>query len=115
MTEEQKPQDGVSVHTGFPNPAIDQRLQALDFNKILVRHAASTYMFRLRGNEWEDAGIYDGDIAVVDRNLDPKKSDAVLWWNEPKGEFSISKYTDMPKTATCWGVITSTIHQLRKD
>jgi hypothetical protein len=115
MTEENKPSDGVSVHTGFPNPAIDHRLQTLDFNKLLVRHAASTYMFRLRGDEWEGAGIFDGDIAVVDRHLDPKKNDVVLWWNEPEGEFSISTYTDMPKTAACWGVITSTIHQLRKD
>lgn len=115
MTEGNKPGDGVSVHTGFPNPAIDQRLQTLDFNKLLVRHAASTYMFRLRGDEWEGAGIFDGDIAVVDRHLDPKKSDVVLWWNESKGEFSISKYAAMPKEAACWGVITSTIHQFRQN
>lgn len=105
--------DGVSVHTGFPNPAIDQRLQTLDFNKLLVQHAASTYMFRVRGNEWEGAGVFDGDIAVIDRALDPRKTDTVIWWDEPKGEFAISKYHDMPKTAALWGVITATIHQLR--
>ena len=115
MTGQHEPQEGVSIHTGFPNPAIDQRLQTLDFNKLLVRHSASTYMFRVRGNEWEGAGVFDGDIAVVDRTLDPRKADVVLWWNEVKGEFSISKYTDMPKQAACWGVITSSIHQFRKD
>jgi DNA polymerase V len=111
----EKQSDGVSVHTGFPNPAIDGRLAALDFNKLLIRHAASTYMFRVRGFEWEGAGIFDGDIAVVDRALDPHKNDVVLWWSESAGEFSISKHSAMPKEAACWGVITATIHQFRKD
>lgn len=110
-----KPQDGVSIHTGFPNPAIDQRLQTLDFNKLLIHHAASTYMFRISGNEWEEMGIFGGDIAVIDRALDPRKSDTVVWWNEQEGEFAITTYTDMPKTAALWGVVTTTIHQLRQD
>lgn len=113
MTEEREPSDGVSIHTGFPNPAIDQRLQTLDFNKLLVRHSASTYMFRLRGNEWEGVGVFDGDIAIVDRALDPRKNDVVLWWNESQGEFAISRYNAMPREASCWGVITATIHQFR--
>lgn len=112
---EDKPQDGISIHTGFPNPAADARLQTLDFNRLLIRYAASTFMFRVRGNEWEAAGVFDGDIAVVDRALDPRKTDTVLWWNEPKGEFSISKYPGMPAEATLWGTLTATIHQFRKD
>ncbi len=115
MTKESRQPDGVSVHTGFPNPAIDGRLSGLDFNKLLITHAASTYMFRLRGNEWEGAGIFDGDIAVVDRALDPRKTDVVLWWDDHSGEFAISKLSDMPSEATCWGVITATIHQLRTE
>ena len=113
MAEEEKP-TGVSVHTGFPNPAADKRLTGLDLNQLLIKHAGSTYMFRLRGNEWEGAGVFDGDIAIVDRNLDPRKADVVLWWDEPKGEFSISKLSDMPAGAACWGVITATIHQFRQ-
>lgn len=112
MQEEKQP-DGVSVHTGFPNPAVDQRLQTLDLNKLLIQHAASTYMFRVRGNEWEGAGVFDGDIAIVDRALDPRKTDVVIWWDETAGEFAISKFTDIPKTAALWGVITATIHQFR--
>lgn len=113
--EDKQSQEGVSIHTGFPNPAIDQRLQALDFNKLLVHHSASTYMFRLRGNEWEGVGVFDGDIAIVDRALDPRKTDVVLWWDEDAGEFSISHYNSMPRQASCWGIITATIHQFRQD
>ena len=108
------PPDGVSVHTGFPNPAIDQRLQALDFNQLLIENTVSTYMFRVRGNEWEGAGVFDGDIAVVDRALNARKNDVVIWWKEGGGEFAISHLHAMPQNASMWGVVTATIHQFRK-
>ena len=113
MDENKRP-EGVSVHTGFPNPAADKSLQTLDFNKLLLEHPASTYMFRIEGSEWEDAGVFDNDIAIVDRALDPRKADVVIWWGEESGEFSISKYSKMPKTARLWGVVTASIHQFRK-
>lgn len=111
MSGQRKQPGGVSVHTGFPNPATDARLHTLDFNQLLIRHTASTYMFRIEGNEWEEIGVHGGDIAVVDRALDPRKTDVVIWWNETEGEFSISHYPAMPKEASLWGVITATIHQ----
>lgn len=105
---------GLSVHTGFPNPATDTSLRTLDLNKILIANSASTYLFRVRGSDWESTGIFDGDVAIVDRALDPHKNDVVIWWDESHTQFSISTYKNMPKEATLWGVITSTIHQFRK-
>ena len=113
MKAEEQHQEGVSVHTGFPNPATDQSLHTLDFNQLLVQHTASTYMFRVQGSEWEGAGVFDNDIAIIDRALDPRKADVVLWWDETTSEFAISTYAKMPKTAAFWGVITATIHQFR--
>jgi len=110
---EENDQVGVSIHAGFPNPAADKSLQTLDLNQLLVQHGSSTYMFRVRGNEWEGAGIFDKDIAIIDRALDPRKTDIVIWWDETRGEFAISTYNTMPKTGACWGVVTATIHQLR--
>jgi len=114
MREEDQTPDGVSIHTGFPNPAADKSLQTLDFNQLLVQHGASTYMFRVRGNQWEAAGVFDRDIAVVDRALDPRKDDVVIWWNEAAGEFSVSHYHAKSREGSCWGVVTATIHQFRK-
>jgi len=111
--QEDQPQDGVSVHAGFPNPAADKSLQTLDFNQLLIQHGTSTYMFRVRGSEWEDTGVFDNDIAVVDRALDPRSNDVTVWWNEAKGEFAIGTHGTMPHGASCWGVVTSTIHQFR--
>lgn len=106
--------EGVSVHTGFPNPAADQRLRSLDLNQLLINHTASTYFFRVRGNEWESAGIFDGDIAIIDRALDASPSDTVLWWSGSAQTFCISTLAAMPQEAIVRGVITATIHQFRK-
>lgn len=113
MAEDPNNLDGVSIHTGFPNPAIDQHLRPLDFNKLLIENSISTYMFRVRGNEWEKSGVFDGDIAVVDRALNAGKNDVVIWWKEGVDEFAISRAHDMPNGAAMWGVVTATIHQFR--
>jgi DNA polymerase V len=114
MREDVQP-SGVSVHAGFPNPAADTSLGGLDLNRLLIRSSASTFLFRLSGNDWENFGIFDGDIAVVDRAVDARKGDLVIWWDEHVDEFAISKYKDLPAGATVWGVVTSTVHQFRKD
>jgi hypothetical protein len=68
----------------------------------------------VRGNEWEAAGVFDNDIALVDRALDPRRSDVVIWWDDTRGEFIISVYSKMPAGASLWGVITASIHEFRK-
>ena len=103
--------NGVSVHAGFPNPATDSLIKSPDFNRLLVKHPASTFCFRIEGRDWEGEGIYSGDIAVVDRAQDPIKTDAVIWTHE--GSFAISKFTKVPAEAEVWGVVTATIHSLR--
>jgi SOS-response transcriptional repressor LexA len=113
MREEHR-QQGISVHTGFPNPAADTSLRSLDLNQLLIAHGASTYFFRVRGNEWEQGGVFDNDIAIVDRALTPRQGDTAIWWNEQQNEFAISTYKNMPPDAVFWGVITATIHQHRK-
>jgi DNA polymerase V len=115
MTNEERTQpDGVSIHTGFPNPAADTSLRSLDLNQLLIVHSTSTYFFRVRGSEWEDAGVFDGDLAIVDRAMDVRKTDTVIWWNKDSDQFSISLCSRVPHDAEVWGVITSTIHQHRK-
>jgi hypothetical protein len=116
MNEEQASEtsDGVSEHTGFPNPATDTSLNGLDLNKLLVVHSASTYFFRVRGNEWEGMGVFDGDLAIIDRALDARQTDTVIWWDGRGEQFSISGYRQVPDDAIIWGVVTSTIHQHRK-
>lgn len=112
MNEEQD-FEGVSIHAGFPNPAADKSLGNLDIHQLLVTRPASTFLFRIAGDQWQHMGIFNNDIAVIDRALDARSGDLVVWWHENTGEFSISHKKDMPPDALLWGVVTSTVHQFR--
>ena len=59
-----------SVKAGFPSPAGDVR-EHLDLMKLLVRHNASTFFFRIDGVSMVDADMDEGDIIIVDRAVEP--------------------------------------------
>ena len=59
-----------TVKAGFPSPADDFR-EKLDLVKLLVRHSASTFFFRIDGVSMVDADMDEGDIIIVDRSLEP--------------------------------------------
>lgn len=58
------------VKAGFPSPAEDIR-EKLDLVKLLVRHKASTFFFRVSGVSMVDADMDEGDIIIVDRAVQP--------------------------------------------
>ena len=58
------------VKAGFPSPAEDVR-EKLDLIKLLVRHKASTFFFRVSGVSMVDADMDEGDIIIVDRAVQP--------------------------------------------
>jgi len=111
MNNDSRQTDGVSVHSGFPNPAADKTLANLDLHQLLVQRPASTFLFRIAGNHWHEIGIFDGDIAVIDRALSPHANDIVAWWNETHGEFELSHFKTVPEGGEVFGVVTATVHQ----
>jgi DNA polymerase V len=107
--------DGVSVHTGFPNPALDRRGEnralALDLNRLLVRNPSSTYLFRINGHNWADQGIFDGDVAVVDRAMQAGPGDLLIIWRG--SDTVICRQSQLEPTDQPWGVVTAVIHNTR--
>lgn len=104
--------DGVSAHTGFPNPALDSSLDSLDLNRHLIKHPAGSYFMRISGNNWKDQGIFDGDIAIIDRVISPSTNDLVIWW---EGEsFVIGPRHKLPLDIPQWGTVTTIIHTYKK-
>ena len=59
-----------SVKAGFPSPSEDVR-EKLDLVKLLVRHSASTFFFRIDGVSMVDADMDEGDLIIVDKAVDP--------------------------------------------
>ncbi len=80
------------IKAGFPSPAQDYMHDSLDFNRDLIRNPESTFYGRVEGDSMIEAGICDGDIAVIDRSLEAKNGDVIVAFvNE---EFTI-KYLDL--------------------
>jgi len=108
--------DGVSVHAGFPNPAADRRRAgvqlSLDLNQHLIKRPSSSFLFRVAGHSWASDGVFDGDIAVVDRALSAKPTDLVIIWQS--SGFSISRQQQLSLEDEPLGVVTSIIHQYRR-
>lgn len=58
------------VKVGFSSSSADIR-ESLDIVKLLVKHKASTFFFRVGGVSIADSGMSEGDIVIVDRAVDP--------------------------------------------
>ena len=119
-----------SAAAGFPSPAEDYVDRPLDFNELLIEHPAATFAIRIEGESMTGAGIFPGDIAVVDRARQPVNGNVVLALLD--GAFTVKRYRikdgtvwlqaenpafpDMPiadgQALEVWGVITRSIRML---
>ena len=76
------------VKAGFPSPAEDMR-EKLDLIKLLVRHKASTFFFRVSGVSMVDAALDEGDIIIVDRAIDPYNNCKAVCYID--GEYTVKR------------------------
>lgn len=122
------------IKAGFPSPAQDYLTGSIDLNRELIRHKETTFLARVSGSSLQEAGIYDGDIIVIDKSLDARNGDFVVAFID--GEFTLKefRYDENDRCAwliphnkdyspikvtedndfIIWGVLTYTIKQLRK-
>lgn len=112
---------------GFPSPADDYMERPLDFNELLIRNPPATFAVRIQGESMIGAGIFPGDLAVIDRSETPTHGRIVL--AIVSGEFTVKTYwskagrivlhaenpayPDLTVTEgmdfEVWGVLTSTV------
>lgn len=118
---------GPSLCAGFPSPADDFVENALELPRWLVPNPPATFLWRIAGDSMRDAGIFDGDLACVDRSLKPGHGSIVV--AAVDGEMSIKRMiiegnrarlafdnADLPvyaleelAEAAIWGVVRFTI------
>jgi len=75
------------VSAGFPSPAADHVEVKLSADDYLVKNPTATYFVRVRGDSMINAGIFDGDVLVVNRALEPSIGNIIL--AEIDGEFTV--------------------------
>lgn len=60
---------GQRLCAGFPSPADDFMEGALELPRWLVPNPPATFLWQISGESMRGAGIFDRDLAVVDRSL----------------------------------------------
>ena len=118
------------VGAGFPSPATDYIEDDIDLNSHLITNAPATFIIRVQGKSMTNVGIYDGDLLIVDKSLNPKNfSTVIVNINEElvvktlvksKGDNHLTSgsknrsdkinLTDNPEIII-WGVVTYVIHK----
>jgi DNA polymerase V len=76
-----------TVAAGFPSPAEDHGARRIDLIERLITHPQATYVMRVRGLSMVEAGIFDGDVVVVDRAIKPRSGQIVVAVVD--GEFTV--------------------------
>src|SRR6187401_1153770 len=118
--------------TGFGAAADDYMERGIDLNEQLIRNKPATFFMRVSGDAMIGAGIYSGDIVIVDRSVKPVSGKIVI--AILNGEMLIrrlektfNKLRLIPETSklapidvdmssgnefTIWGVVTYAIHSV---
>lgn len=87
--QESLPYFEEGVMAGFPSPVMGELNGTLNLNTLCIRHPATTYYVRARGDSMIGAGICDGDILVVDRSIEAQHGDIIIAAID--GEFTVKR------------------------
>jgi DNA polymerase V len=119
------------VAAGFPSPAEDHMVRRVDLMEQLIKHPQATFLLRVRGESMKDAGIFDGDVVLVDKAIQPRSGQVViavvdgefvcktLWQRAGRMKLKAANatYPDIsPKdgqTVEVWGVVVAAIKQFK--
>ncbi|HDQ44808.1 MAG TPA: translesion error-prone DNA polymerase V autoproteolytic subunit [bacterium] len=132
QTDMPLPLADARLSAGFPSPAENYFEETLDLNKFLIKHPAATFFVKVEGDSMIDAGIFPGDLLIVDRAVEPYPDAIVVAVLD--GEFTVKRIRKkdgrlflMPENRDyapieineetaflVWGVATYTIHPLSK-
>ena len=66
------------VPAGFPSPAADHIEKQISLDELLCIRAPSVYLVKIDGDSMQGAGIFAGDLAVVDRAIEPVHGHVVV-------------------------------------
>ncbi len=115
--------------TGFTAATDDYMERGIDLNEQLIRNKPATFFMRVKGSAMTGAGIYDGDVVIVDRSVKAMSGRVVI--ATLNGEMLIrrlektfNKLRLLPETPrlspidvdpmngdfSIWGVVTYVIH-----
>lgn len=120
-----------SVQAGFPSPADDYIDKKINLHEFLVRNKSATFFLKAHGESMLGAGIYDGDLLIVDRSIEASHNKIVIAVID--GELTVKRLLRRPHQVVLapenpdypefdithkehvyiWGVVTYAIHKIQ--
>lgn len=116
------------VPAGFPSPAADYEEVTLSLDELIDLRTPHVYLVRVEGPSMIGAGIYDGDVLVVNRALEARAGHIVVayvdggmtvkrlqvsqegvWLQAENPDYRAIRVTE---SLHVWGVATHNLHQL---
>ena len=73
-----RPLAEVPVRAGLPEQVDDGNADALTIDDYLIERPSQTVLIRVKGDSMMDAGIFDGDLVVVEKRPSANKGDIVV-------------------------------------
>ncbi|MFT9232201.1 MAG: S24 family peptidase [Bifidobacterium sp.] len=67
-----------AVRAGFPSVAQDYFAGDFSFDENVITNPDTTFILHVAGDSMEGAGIFDGDLLIVDRSISPAANDIVV-------------------------------------
>jgi DNA polymerase V len=118
------------IKAGFPSPADDYIEKKLDLNEHLISHPSATFFVRVKGDSMINAGIFSGDILIVDRSIEARNNKIVV--AVVNSEFTVKRFRKQSGKVTLipenpnyppieiteasefevWGVVVHVIHSV---
>ena len=87
----------IGVSAGFPSPADDYKEKKLDLNDLLIRQPEATFFAKASGDSMTGAGIFDGDLLIVDRSITATDGKIVI--AVVNGELTVKRFKIVGRTA----------------
>ncbi len=120
------------ISAGFPNMAEDYQEEQIDLKKLLFKHPINTYLLRAKGTSMVEANINNGDLIIVDTQIEPLNNDICVCIVD--GDYTLKRVSKsankiylMPYNKdfkpievtednrfSIWGVLTYSIHKHNK-
>jgi DNA polymerase V len=88
-TKMELPYIDAGIRAGFPSPADDFIELSIDLNKHLIKHKDTTFFATVKGHSMKNAGIYDGDLLIIDKSLEPQNDKIAIC--QIDGEFTVKR------------------------
>jgi len=78
------------ISAGFAAPVEEQAEEMVTLDDYIVgSKKSSTFLLRVKGDSMVEAGIFEGDLVVVERGVEPKANDIVVAVLD--GEFTLKR------------------------